>query len=387
MAIGSGRRSLLRIPLSVGIILGIILVCGPRKALSAEINYRMDDLEILAQDHAWPEYLAHALDVRPSERQERWKELTLKVGINYLKQIIAAQDYTTATWDRVFLANNIKVLADDEIYQMQRALWGKAYFAHHFAQTPRPSVYQQFKVFWQSTPAIPATLDAVYALAITLPSADPQLDLWPLWSRLVQSSAAETYCARPAVQKALWQQLQTMANFEQALALAQPDCWRAAQNILKENIYLSPYPYQILTALGLLAPGERQQYLANYLLRDSPNGKVFDEAWAFYLQLGKSYELRQQVLGQLKGQPFLPDQLWGTDDLRRQQAVFYHVEQNFPEYIAYYLQTCLAFYEGSRSFPQGSPVMYCRDFYRMAKSNHLINEGLQSRFEGLALKF
>ena len=381
MAKEQGRSFILPgILLVGGIFLGTALaeVAGP---------YQMDDLEVLAQDHAWAEYLAHAVDIRPSERQERWKELTTKVGVNYLKHIIATKDYSSTAWDRVQQAAAFKVLADDEIFQMERALWGKDYFTYHFGQGPKEGLAAQFQVFWQTTPPIPATLDAVYALATTIRPLAPELDLWPLWSRLVQSTAAATYCAKPQVQRALWDKLQSSPTLAAAQALAQNDCWEQAAPFLKEHIYLSSYAYPILNTLGLLSPLERQQYLVNYLLRDSPNGPTFDEAWALLLQLGKNYELRQQILAQLKTQAYLPDQLWGTPDQRRQAAVFNHVEQNFPEYIAYYLQTCLAYFEGTRRFPQGSPVMYCRDFYRLAKSHHLINEGLQSRFEGLALKF
>ena len=360
---------------------------------AAPTLYQMDDLEVLAQDHAWDEYLKHALDIRPRERQARWRELTRKVATLMVQDLLRAQDFSETAWAKVQRTTPITLLQNDEIFQLQRALWGQAYFAYQWArqEISLDHFAQRLAEFWQATPSTPQTLDAAAKLGELLQSSTSSspspVDPWPLWERIVQSDLANLYCTRASVQRALGTRLLSAENAAQAWQIARPACWQAASNFLKANLEQYPYAFNILDRLNLLTPVERSTYLVNYLLADSPNGPTYDQAWAAVQALGKNYALRQQVLGQIKTQNILSDQIFKQANTRRMQAVLRHLQANFPEYVTYYLQTCLAFLQGTRTFAQGNPTMYCRDFYELAKSNKMINEGLQSSFEGLTLKF
>ena len=364
-------------------------------ASSGPALYQMDDLEVLAQDHAWEEYLKHALDIRPSERQGRWKELTSKVAARMVQELQQAADFSDAAWAKVQQAANLQVLQDDDIFQLQRALWGQAYFAYHWPRGEKGHDFlaHQLAEFWQGTPSTPQTLEAAAKLGELLqttssgPAASSSVDAWPLWARIVQSDLAHLYCTRPSTQRALVARLAEATTELEAWHLARPSCWQAAVNVLKQQLASHKYAFYILDKLDLLNRPERSTYLVNYLLQDSPNGPTYDQAWGAVQELGKDYALRQQVLAQIKAQNILPDQIFKQANPRRTQAVLRHLQANFPEYITYYLTTCLAYLQGTRAFAQGNPTMYCRDFYEQAKSDHLINEGLQSSFEGLTLKF
>lgn len=61
----------------------------------------MADLEILSQEKGYTEYFAHALDIRPSERNERWKEMTILMAENWAKTIKQKAEPTVEDYQQI----------------------------------------------------------------------------------------------------------------------------------------------------------------------------------------------------------------------------------------------------------------------------------------------
>lgn len=56
-------------------------LAGAPRAAHAGDKYSLEDLKALGASNSWAELLAHALDVKPSERNDEWKKLTEKAAV------------------------------------------------------------------------------------------------------------------------------------------------------------------------------------------------------------------------------------------------------------------------------------------------------------------
>ena len=62
-------------------------------------SYTLADLEVLTQEGNYQEFFSHALDVRPSERQEPWKGMVSKMADAYGRQILTDAEITKAQFN------------------------------------------------------------------------------------------------------------------------------------------------------------------------------------------------------------------------------------------------------------------------------------------------
>ena len=51
-------------------------------------SYTLADLEVLTAEEGHDEFFKHALDIRPSERQEAWKTMVSKMGDLYSRKVL-----------------------------------------------------------------------------------------------------------------------------------------------------------------------------------------------------------------------------------------------------------------------------------------------------------
>ena len=75
-------------------------------------SYTLADLEVLTQEGNYQEFFSHALDVRPSERQESWKGMVSKMADAYGRQILT---YAEITKSQLHLPSEILRLIDEYI--------------------------------------------------------------------------------------------------------------------------------------------------------------------------------------------------------------------------------------------------------------------------------
>ena len=54
----------------------------------AATPYTLADLEVLVSEESHKEFFQHALDIRPSERQDAWKSMVSKMGDLYSRTIL-----------------------------------------------------------------------------------------------------------------------------------------------------------------------------------------------------------------------------------------------------------------------------------------------------------
>src|SRR5574343_829671 len=82
--------------------------------------YEMGDLETLYKENNYQEFLNHALDIRPSLRDSKWKKMVLEIGVDFIKDKIARGQFDEKTLNYIESLTTWPILREDEIFFLKR---------------------------------------------------------------------------------------------------------------------------------------------------------------------------------------------------------------------------------------------------------------------------
>jgi hypothetical protein len=339
-------------------------------SLQANASYSLADLEALAQEGNYEEFLKHARDVRPSERQDTWKSMVSRMALGLGQEILGRSEVSTRHFQQMEELYRWPVLRSDSTFRLRRSEIGLRYLGN--CMKNEPPCWQQLKLFWESDKSDSDT--AVKLAELTLGAPRSPLPIWTFLEAAVQTPLSEFYCKKDFVIAAVWSKLEIdyvqaapEGNFLNKIdQTVHPDCLPALNRAAHQRLHAPQTPidrelaFQILKAQGKTGQTMEDFFHVVYLLERPSKGELFNYAWNRLAQLGKSGQRREEVLKALKKLDPLPDELLASLDELKKKVVFYHFKANFPEYIDYYFDQCLKFYGGKEIFPKGNPTIHCQ---------------------------
>lgn len=333
--------------------------------------YTLADLEVLTQEGNYDEFFAHALDVRPSERQDSWKAMLSKMADGYGRQILSKSEITRAHFDKTERLYSWPSLRVDDIFKIHRQTIGLKYLKTCL-KGPAPC-WPLVKNFWEADQKDP---DLAFKLAeLTLTLSDKPMTTWVFLDVALKSPLSEFYCKKDFVLESIWGKLEidyirlgTKGNFLKKIdETLHPEClpslnrWTLKKLKGPDKSSDRELAYQVLAAQGKVDSKLTDFFYTVYLLENPSKGELFNYAWNRLHQLSKSVDRRDNVLKRIKGLDPLPDEIFSSNDEAKKRAILGHFKKNFPEYLYYYTDQCLLFYEGKTTFPQGNPTMKCQN--------------------------
>jgi hypothetical protein len=336
-------------------------------------NYTLRDLEILSSEKNYVEFFDHALDLRPSSRDNYWKEMVHTMSEGFVKEMVKSQNYSLETFNRVNALFNWPILKTNEFFLQERERFGEGFFSHCLNgklvmsnlsqknnlnlnnltspssqnQMPQESCLTYLHKFWFESPKNP-----YFGLALAKMLArsknqfkNPPLthqDLWVLVEKSPKSDFSHFLCQDTLVQELLFQEItkklvelewenKSMPQIPQVKKLMSDlinnDCF----NQIKES-YLTQFKkaegtnlgserqnhlYLILMSQNALDLGLQDFYLVlNLLQRPSLTTQgvddLFNQAWNTLISLSKNVDRRQELLSKLKNIDPLPGQLFDS---------------------------------------------------------------------------
>lgn len=364
-------------------------------------NYTLGDLEILHKEGNITEFMAHARDVRPSDRGRHWTQMVQDMAIQLVDKHLKKAEYPQEDFELIEDLSLWPSLKGDEFFQTKRAAFGERYLlscieaeksAEKFSKTTSPCLKSLYN-FWNNTPNIPASVDLGLRLGeMVRKNADDtanDAELWSFVSRATISSASEFFCQKEIVFEALEKKIQNILIkktsdefFSQELqSMANTDCWKKIipsfeKELLSFNQDKATLAFRVLKAKGALTNEKKDLFMANYILNGPDNGDLFNEAWTELKNLGQNYKRREIVFEKIKRMDPLPGKVFTTQDPKRKQVLIDYILLNFPEFIDHYAKTCLSYVKGKGSFPKGNPTMECRELVKSSKNNRILNENI-----------
>ena len=372
---------------TIFILLGIM-----QSALAA--NYKMEDLEVLDNEKNYREFLKHARDIPPRERNTHWKEMVQTSAEGLLKEAMRYERYDQKTFQFVeglLLWPSIK---NDEFFLVRRASFGDKFFSKCFSnQSNKRSCIDQAIRFWKNSPT--KDPDLANNLANLLGKHDRSIDLWPFYSIVAKSKLATFLCKKDKVQDAIFNKLSSdLAQNELDTNdlkniinnTVHPGCWTELSKKLKENLYSSStitrdQSFTILTSVSKLGSTEEDIFLAYFILSGPTVGPIFNLSWNRIKNLALNYTRRQNVLSSIMKMDPLPGRTFSMFDIRKRDIILAHIYKNFPEYINQYAKTCLEYLRGDRVFPNGNPTIECRDLFKLSVKNKFLSRSTLEEYK------
>lgn len=335
-------------------------------------SYTLADLEVLTAEEGHDEFFKHALDIRPSERQEAWKTMVSKMGDLYSRKVLQKVELNKADFHKIEQLYNWPTLKLDDVFRLRRQEIGLRYL-RSCLKSENPC-WSELKAFWEKDKT---DADTAFKLAdLTLGLPDSPISTWTLLDVALKSPLSEFYCKKEFVMDALWGKIEIdyvrlgpegdlMKKIDQTI---HPDCVPVLIGEAKKRLYHPPkvfdreLSFQILKSQSKADQGVTDFFYTVYLLDTPSQGELFNYSWNRVKELGGKMNRREAVLKKLKSLDPLPDAILSTLDQTKKRVVLGHFKAYFPEYLEHYTDQCVKFYGGKGSFPSGNPTLHCQEF-------------------------
>ena len=370
-----------------GLLFTLLILVQPQ----AQAAYTLADLEVLTQEGNYEEFFAHALDVRPSERQDAWKGMLGKMADGYGRQILARSEITKSTYQRVESLYTWPALKADDVFRIHRQEIGLKYLRTCLKHSN--PCWKDLKAFWEVDSKDP---EVAFKLAeMTMPFTDKTIPTWTFLEVALKSPLSEFYCKKEFAVDAVWGKLEidyirlgTSGNFLKKIdETVHPDCLYYLNQMATRKLNKPDkssdreVAYQILKAQDKVNQSTTDFFYTVYLLENPSQGELFNYAWNRLTELSRSMNRREEVLKRLKTLDPLPDELFSSLDEVKKRAILNLFKTKFPEYLSFYSDQCLLFYGGKTAFPQGNPTMKCQNLMENEAAKSLLGEEKVNRFQ------
>lgn len=392
------------------ILLATVLLTTP--ALRAQNTaYTLKDLEALKDEKDYDEFLRHAMDIRPSERQKLWKDMYQSMAMEMIDSKIRDRDYTMENFKKVEELGRSSLLFNDEFYQLKRAVFAKNFFAECYKQSADPmqsTTKYTFKTcdkellgFWNNSKR---DADIGLDLADLIGKYPSTLPEWPFYERAISDKkVAPIYCDRPIVQKAIIKKLIEESfspnfsdDYKKLTDQVMPEtCFAKLAPTLKEmttstltNGLEKEMAMNILEAKGKITDSDKNLLAVVYLLDGPVVGDKMNVSWATVEKLGENFNKRQDLLDKIKALPTIPDKIFKDPELPRHKAIINLFAKNFPEYLNYYGSTCVDMLDTKKQIPANiASGFHCSQFLKTAQEakegQKWISDSVQTRYSSL----
>jgi hypothetical protein len=334
--------------------------------------YQMPDLEILVKEGSFEEFFDHALDIKPSERQEEWKKLVLQSADAFSKSLLYKTDIKKNEYtqiQKIWAWPPVKI--DDSFKERRREIGVRYLKACLKEEDP---CWREVQSFWETSQGDSET--AFQLAELIHARANSPLRVWNFLEVALKSSMSEFYCKKDFVLEALWAKLEIdfirlgpKGDLQKKIdETIHPDCLPELIKVSSTRLQAPKkfgereFSFQILSSQSKADQATSDFFYSVYLLENPSQGELFNYSWNRINELGKSIARREAVLEKIKALDPIPDSILGSNDQVKKRVVLSHFKQNFPEYVDFYVNLCLDYYGGKKHFPNGNPTMNCQGF-------------------------
>lgn len=361
-------------------------------------GYSLNDLEILKKDGNFEEFLQHANDIRPSERNSHWREMSNEMANQYISSKLKRKLFDRKTFIEIESLSRRSPIKNNNFFLNRRTLYGTSYLEHCFenSRSKKSDCINDFETLWNNTSEGPEKADFGIKLGHLAEKYRIPTNFWNLYSNGLKSNMANFYCNNPSVRKTLFGKLGKIINTSNSeieiktnmKKIIHTECWNSFVPYLKsllssKNKIIKEHAYILLKLKNNLLTEEKDFYLSLNLLENPVVGSIFNEAWSTMKEIGQNYKRRQLVLQKLKKLDPLPGILFDIRDRGKKNIIIEFLAQNIPEYLNFYASTCLDYLDGKKTFPNGNPTIECHQLFKSSKEMNWIKTGLQKRYADL----
>lgn len=375
------------------IITTLILLSTFGSRSSFASPYNLQDLEVLVAEDAYVEFFEHALDIRPSERQDSWKSMVSRMADSYSRKVLSQTEISKKDFAKMEELFGWATLKTDDIFRGRRQMIGLTYLSKCLKMTT--PCWQDVKAFWEKDKSDPDTAFKLAELGSSFENSP--IPTWDFLEVALKSPLSEFYCKKEFALNTLWSKIEMdyvklgpdgdlMVKIDKTV---HPDCLPALINESYKRLNSPPkildreLAFQILKSQSKATEEIRDFFYTVYLLDNPSKGELFNYSWNRVKELGGTISRREKVLEKLKKLDPLPDTIFSTLDERKKKVVLMHFKSYFPEYLDHYTDQCVNYYGGKGSFPDGNPTMHCQEFMNSELAPLIIDDFKIQKYEAV----
>lgn len=352
------------------VILGTLLLgVIPIENLSGQVRpYGLTDLAVLESEKDTEEFFKHYRDIRPSERQKQWREMTLNMGVLWIEKLLADKKFEQKDFELLHERSKTYPFQEDELFQFTKRKYLTLYFAKCF-EGNRKSCSHDLN---RSLAATQLESQWSYDL-LTKHLNKLEIDQVRILNKnILQSPDALIFCGKKDFFAPLLRQyvqdkvtendLQKNLN----LSLVTKSCRLRMKEYQAKLLQLSPRDKRLdtflfLEELGNIDSKEREIFYISYALDNAEIGDTLNLAWNFIQGLAENYKKRDELLIELNKLPNLPGEtVFKNPNYERHSAIINLFKKNFPEYLDAYAKSCLKHLNGEKT---SSNPKACHEFF------------------------
>ncbi len=384
-------------------VITFTLLCLSSEVYSSiKTLYTKTDLEILQGQKSYQEFLAHAKDIPPRERDKSWYEMLSDMGSGLIDNLRKTEKYQRSTFKRIEELASWPEFKRDEFFQVKREAYTLSYLKHCLTKARPRDCREDLLSFWKSSRKDNET---GYQLMLLNLGFFPKTSSYPFIEKTLTSETSHFYCARPMVQSTVYKHLRESDirfNLENANqnkkdlqleTFANQKCWQKLIPFFKERLFSqsSPMDFYLLEHLGELSELDKSLWLTLYFLNSPEPGPLFNRAWNTIEKVSQSYHLRGKVFKKLTQLDPLPGKIFAHPSHTHRKTLTDHLAKNFPEYVAKYSKQCISYLSGEKIFPHGNPTMECHELFSLDQNKEkatekIISQELHLKYSGIQRK-
>jgi hypothetical protein len=347
-------------------------------------QYTISDLKILSAEKNYNEFFQHALDIRPSERDEKWKTMVERLGTQYLGDLGNRTKLEKAQLDLVYKLSTWPIFKNNEFFTRKRDyIFLKDLKTCLKEDSAKCSTKVNF-IFNDFKHDISFSFDLVELLS---PYKRNFSDLWPYAKPLASHELSEFYCNKKNFKNTVLDHLYNVYSLQNKLSKdVHKDCIKVLGSELRLALS-SPLRYQRKGAFRTLKEhGKLSQmdqslyYLMNFMLNEKMDEKELDLTVLNLKTIANDFRLREMLLKQIQKLDPIPDGIFSTtpnDNGLVKTRVLYRY---FPEYLDKYSRKCLNYLTGNTEYPNGNPTPRCHELFSLNKTLKLIPSSIEKQY-------
>lgn len=355
--------------------------------------YNIADLESLQLSKNYREFIRHAHDIRPSQRDKHWREMVQAMSSEYLDSLLERKDSNEEAFREVEMLASWPILREDLFFIAKRDRYLIEYFKSCLGNKSAQICQKQML---DSFHHLKGEVETVAKMVQVFSDFTPAQELNSLITFVSTHRQARFYCGQehfaPHLLNYVLSNLPvnfTLKEAESTLTQStSQECWNEFSPYLKRELYNVPAEmaeryYLLLLSRRMLTLQEEDLFLSYLFLLAPPPDEGLNRAWNKVSELAEDYPRRSAVTKALLAIDPLPGKLFAEKSLDRLKPLFKHFQKTFPEYLDRYVETCLNYMAGIGNFPNGNPTVYCRELFQLSDRLGWPEEPIRQKFSAL----
>ena len=266
------------------------------------IIYTIEDLIALEQKKRYREFLLHAHDIRPSQRDNAWQKMIEHMGTGFVNKLISEKNYEMASFNFVQRITLWDELKEDAYFHSKRDIYAIKYLQYCLEHRPFDSCHTQAKQSWNVGIK---NRDTGVLIAELLTKRSQETDVFYFVQEAIHSNFGEFYCKKSFLQKALYERLYRRVIGKEGITVVGTlvdqiigqGCFSIFAQLLIKELESPQKPsrdfaYKVLSAKKRLSTEGEDFYLVRFLLDSPKKGRIFNLAWAKLKEIAEDHKRR-----------------------------------------------------------------------------------------------